>query len=90
MDSLGLGTNDRDTIHRLQPTQGGTLLTSVFLAPSVEFHTEFSPVLWNDSKTNYETYPIASRAQVIREATKMPKPCLNSWMRFEPLSLVAK
>lgn len=45
LDSLGLGTNDRDTIHRLQPTQGGALLTSVFLAPSVEFHTEFSPVL---------------------------------------------
>jgi hypothetical protein len=56
----------------------------------IEFYIDPPLVSWNDSKTSYEAYPIASRARVTREATRIPRWCLNSWTRFEPLSLIAE
>jgi hypothetical protein len=33
LNKLGLGVNDGDAVHRLQPARSGALLTSVFSAP---------------------------------------------------------
>ena len=58
---------------------------------SAEFHTEFSLAPWNGSKRSYKTYYlIGLRARVTRGAMRMARSFLNSWMRFEPLSLAVR
>ena len=76
LDRLGLGTSNEDVAHRPQPARSGALLTSVSSTPPVEFDTKLSLAPWNDSKRSYKR----------REATRMARSCLNSWMRFEPLA----
>jgi len=62
------------------------LFWPLFVEPSIE-----PPLVpWNELKTNYGTYPAASRTRVTREAVRMPRLCLNLWMRFNPLSLIAR
>ena len=80
LDGLGLGTSNEDVAHRLQPARIGALLTSVSSTSPVEFNTKLPLAPWNDSKRSYER----------REATRMARSCLNSWMRFKPLSSVAR
>jgi len=62
----------------------------LFRPPFVEASIESPPVPWNESKTSSETYPAASRTRVTREAVRTSRLYLNSWMRFDPLSLIAK
>jgi len=80
LDRLGLGTSGGDADLRLQPARSSALLMSVSSIPPIEFDAKFFLAPWNGSKRSYKR----------REATRMARSCLNSWIRFKPLSLIAR
>ena len=68
------------------PHRSRQLSQPLFAEPNVKS----SLVSWNELKISCGRYPAASRTQVTWEAARMPRLCLNSWMRFNLLSFIAK
>ena len=89
LDKSGLGTNEGDVASNLQSARSDALLVSAIPVPRYSTPIEFSLVPWNGSETSSKAYLIASRMRVAWKGM-MPRLCLKSWMRFEPLSLTAK
>ena len=87
LDKLGSG----DAVRKLQSTRDDAPpFASVTPVSLGLVNTESSLAPWNESKTSSGTYLAALRALITWKAVRVLRSCLDSWMRFKPLSLITK